>query len=145
MLGQNGTSPILAHTDEIQLWSTCRQSGVNRKTLARRLCAAPDPKETWAGLKFRSAGSPAPLLSFPWRTRGRPGANETTRVHHAARRRCSRLAARGARAAAAPDWRHDRPAGGRSGIEKVARGVPATAPVRVELRRRSTTTAQRGA
>ena len=22
--------------------------------------AAPDPKETWAGLKFRSAGSPAP-------------------------------------------------------------------------------------
>jgi|SRR5712664_4088647 len=50
-----------------------------------------------------------------------------------------------ARAAAAPDWRHDRPAGGRSGIEKVARGVPATAPVRVKLRRRSTTTAQRGA
>jgi hypothetical protein len=38
MLGQNGTSPILAHTDEIQRWSTCRQSGVNRKTLARRLC-----------------------------------------------------------------------------------------------------------
>jgi hypothetical protein len=30
-------------------------------------------------------------------------------------------------------------------IEKVARGVPATAPVRVKLRRRSTTTAQRGA
>jgi hypothetical protein len=50
-----------------------------------------------------------------------------------------------ARAAAAPDWRHDRPAGGRSGIEKVARGVPATAPVRVKLRRRSTTTAQSGA
>ena len=66
------------------------------------------------------------------------------RVHHAARRRCSRLAARGARAAAAPDWRHDRPAGG-SGIEKVTRGVPATARVRVKLRRRSTTTAQRGA
>jgi len=34
---------------------------------------------------------------------------------------------------------------GRSGIEKVARCVRATAPVRVKLRRRSTTTAQRGA
>src|SRR5258705_983660 len=80
-----------------------------------------------------------------------PGGQEADQVRMkrrafiAARRRCSRLAARGARAAAAPDWRHDRPAGGRSGIEKVARGVQATAPVRVKLRRRSTTTAQRGA
>ena len=29
-------------------------------------------------------------------------------------------------AAAAPDWRHDRRVGARSGIEKVARGIPAT-------------------
>jgi len=47
-----------------------------------------------------------------------------------------------ARAAAAPDWRHDRRAGGRSGIEKVARGVPAMAPGQTEKTQRHDGTAR---
>src|SRR4029077_4340700 len=41
-----------------------------------------------------------------------------------------------ARAAAAPDWRHDRPAGGRSGIEKVAPGGSATPPGSVQQKKK---------
>jgi hypothetical protein len=44
MLGQNGTSPILAHTDEIQRWSTCRQSGARGAS-----AAAPDPQGDMGG------------------------------------------------------------------------------------------------
>ena len=66
-----------------------------------------------------------------------PGGQEADQV-----RMKRRLAARGARAAAAPDWRHDRPAGGRSGIEKVARGVPAMAPGQTEKTQRHDGTAR---
>src|SRR5262245_38686823 len=73
-------------------------AAASQKVLAKAAPSTHDPKRTKAPSKSRSAVS-LPQCYLPLRSTGEI-AGETARVHHAARRRGSCVAARGARAAA---------------------------------------------